>query len=665
MFSIAVAQVASAQQFAGQQFTGQYPNIAPSQSGGAGYYASAMQASGRSAGPMSPPPSLARSYPAAPPRLQPTLAPPAYSTQPHSTQPQSIQPTAPGPLAGLKSSLGKFANPVAPPIPTPQYSASQFSASQYTAPQYTAPPNSAPPTQPAWRQQSWMNQAPTAAPTGVAVNPATANPVATNPAYANQPAAYHAPASPYAQYAASVAARAAYSPPANTAHPHSPTAYAPAAYTAAPANTAPAAAAANRGASYGASSLMASNQPMLAPGFAPSPAPGFPTAPAYDSAGPNPYGAPGMPGAPNSAIWQQQQPSAVPDPVSTGNFGGMPYGDPSMMGQQSTGCAPEENYFDPGVYDPGIRSCGPWFASVSGLIMTRDVPNNVGLAYVGADPHGPSILNTETAGFDWSGGVEAKLGRMIGDRWAMEVVYWWIDPSNGFLSARSEANDINSRLDMSQVLYEGTPLSTIYENSHEQRVYRADSFQNVEVNLLQQALVVDPANRFGIAYFSGVRYFRYREILEYYAVQAGSEFSDNDVTTQSAYHIRMRNSLIGWQLGARGHMYLGQRLRLYATPRFGLFANAISQQQDLCMVINLHSTKTDVAVLGQIDLGASLQLTQCCSVFAGYRAMGIAGVANADDQIARTFDSLPDMAQINSSGSIILHGVNTGLQFQF
>ena len=335
-----------------------------------------------------------------------------------------------------------------------------------------------------------------------------------------------------------------------------------------------------------------------------------------------------------------------------------------------------EGMFDGGPAAPGGNwmsscdpcaaggSCGPWFASVSGLYMTRDVPNNVGLAYMNAVPQ-TSVLNTEQAGFDWKGGFETRLGRTLGSTYALEAVYWYLDPSSDHISVRSLNNDITSRLDMSNVLYNGFALSNIYENSREQRVYRGNQFQNIELNLWQQALQVDPASRFGMAFFSGVRYFQYREILEYGAVQANSEFSDNDFDTQSWYHIRTNNNLIGWQVGGRGQLFLGPKLRLWAIPRAGIFANVISQQQDLCMVIDLHSTKTDVALLGQIDLGASYQLFGCCSAFMSYRALGIAGVANGDDAIARDFTSLPDMGQINSSGSIILHGVNAGLQFQF
>jgi hypothetical protein len=387
----------------------------------------------------------------------------------------------------------------------------------------------------------------------------------------------------------------------------------------------------------------------------------------------------------------QRSPTMAP---STGPLPGA-YSGPSMWGgsaptpdQLSTGYGPAGPAgaagYDPGMFDgygdyggscggncgggcdpcdPCAGNCGPWFASFGGLVMTRDVPNNKGLAFVNTEP-ALSVLNTEEAGFDWVGGWEGRIGRSIGQQWAVEAVYWGLQPMDTEISARG-ADNLNSRLDFGTQAFDGTLMSTYFNDSREQRIHRVDEFHNVEFNLLQSALAVDPAGRFGMTFFSGARYFYYREDFDYMGVMAGAEFFQNDPTTFAGYHIKARNRLIGWQIGARGTMYVGNKFRLYATPRFGLFANNISQYQELCMVIYQHSNKLDVAVLGQIDLGMSYQLFRCCSVYAGYRAMGIAGVANADDNIPFSFMSQPDMAQINSSGSIILHGGQFGVQFQF
>lgn len=464
-------------------------------------------------------------------------------------------------------------------------------------------------------------------------------------------------------------------------------------------------AAPTQGAAYHAALLTAANQPTLAP---PQPGGPAPTSPGFGGAygaSAVPQGAPGinypgtmtpgfagqgmttqdmapagtMSGGPQS-MWRSPvaDPStfAGPPGAYTGApaMGPAPYADPGISGPAyegmfQEGAAPEaSNWFQvpgmSGMAGAGCPNCGPWFASLSGLYMTRDAPNNVGLAYMNAEP-ATSVLNSEQAGFDWKGGFELRMGRMVGTNWAVEADYWYLDPSGSSMSVRSDLNDISSRLDTQTTFYQGVPLSDIYNNSHEQRISRSNDFQNLELNLWQQALQVDPGARYGMSFFSGFRYFRYRDTFEYGAVQAGAEFADNNIATQSWYHIRVHNHLIGWQLGGRLQAYVGQRLRLFAVPRAGVFANAITQQQDLCMVIDLHSSKTDVTLLGQIELGAAYQIFDCCSIFASYRAIAVGGIANADDQVARTFTSQPDMAQINSSGSLILSGFNMGLQYQF
>lgn len=361
---------------------------------------------------------------------------------------------------------------------------------------------------------------------------------------------------------------------------------------------------------------------------------------------------------PTTSAWTLPTPSTEPATTDVPQF------DPTMTFEpdpalQAT-AEPLGSWFS---YVPRPRAS--WFLAVSGLVLTRDVPNNVELAYSQAVPQ-QSILNTERAAMDqWVGGVEMRLGRALGERGAFEFVYWSTQTMAEQLKVRDDNNQINSRLDFQNLLYQGTPLSTIFNDSHEQRLYRGDAFENIELNLLQQAMVVDPAERFGMTAFSGLRYFRFDEMLKYEAVAAGAEFADNDPATQTNYWVHEKNRMLGWQLGGRWHARVGGRLRLFAMPRFGLFGNRIGQMQHACMVLDQHANKTDVTLLGQLDLGLTYQVFACCSVYASYRAMSFSGVATSDDNFARTFTSPPALDSINSSGSLILHGWQIGGQFQF
>jgi hypothetical protein len=593
---------------------------------------------------------------------------------PGATIPPSLAATMPGsqpvsPASYLAPAAAGYA-----PQPAPAYAPSTVNVpSQAYAAQPVSAPATVSPAGPQWNMQGTMT---TVRPSVAQILSASRTaPSVPQQTHGVRPAAFAGPS-----LGSPTAGAPMMNPPPAAAPTVAPVAAQPLTF---PGRATPQAGAMHRAVGpYGQPPLMAQVPQPMSTGVMPGPAPaatpgfsggefggpvtGYETLPgsvmqrstSAPNAGPAPYA------APNS--WNGGA-APMPDAMSSGYGGMAPYAGASA-----------EPLYDPGMVDggyggfggsnpcdPGVMggSCGPWFVSLGGLVMTRDVPNNVGLAFVGADPE-ISVLNTEQAGFDWVGGWEGRVGRSIGQQWAIEAVYWGLQPMDTQISVRG-ADNINSRLDFGTQAFEGTLMADYFNNSREQRVRRVNEFHNIEVNLLQTAMMVDPNGRFGMTFFSGARYFRYREDFDYLGVMAGAEFFQNDFNTQAGYHIQAHNHLIGWQIGSRGHLFLGEKFRLYAVPRVGVFANNISQYQELCMVINMHSRKVDVAFLGQLDVGASYQLFRCCSIYAGYRAMGIAGVANADDNIPISFMSQPDMAQINSSGSIILHGANAGIQFQF
>jgi hypothetical protein len=589
------------------------------------------------------------SIPNAPYAAMPQAAAPRQAAAPPyaaGQRPPSMHTTVPAWYAA--ASAGNAANrAVAAPSFAPQANpqAAGFSPNVAAAPAPHYPLPAAPPP-----QQAAM--IPTAAAPGVAMQAGAAPGGYVTPAAATMPyrsaASVPANRSPYA--AAYVAQQPGYSLPLPTGVPAGVPTLAPQP-DALSSGIVPGGSSMVDGGEYGGAIPPGAAGPygQLPPGGPPAvgygpPPTGFPNAapngppPGY---GPAPYGAPGSYGPPS--------------PYTAG------------VGPAAAGCetCDPESYADPGYFDPGVKSCGPWFASVAAMMLTRDVPNNVGYSYYQADP-ATSVLQSESVGKNvWAQGLEGRIGRMIGQRWALEGVWWATNTLNDMQQVQSSNSTLNARLNFQDLFFQGVPQSDIFDNSPEHRLYRYNDFQNIEVNLMQQALAVDPGNRFGLTSFTGARYFTFDETLGFWAVQAGSTFGAADPTTQSNYIVREYNQLIGWQIGTRGHVNVGDRLRLFAMPRFGLFANRITQYQHVCMIIDNTSHKTDVTLLGQLDVGAAYQVLPCCSVFASYRAMGFSGMATADDNVARTFSSIPDMASINSSGSLILHGWTAGMQFQY
>ena len=80
----------------------------------------------------------------------------------------------------------------------------------------------------------------------------------------------------------------------------------------------------------------------------------------------------------------------------------------------------------------------------------------------------------------------------------------------------------------------------------------------------------------------------------------------------------------------------------------------------------VNSDKNDVAFLGEMRIGGGLlcSRTNWRGTLA-YRAIGISGVALAPDQIKPEYSNWADTARINADGSIIIHGVQAGIECNF
>ena len=70
-------------------------------------------------------------------------------------------------------------------------------------------------------------------------------------------------------------------------------------------------------------------------------------------------------------------------------------------------------------------------------------------------------------------------------------------------------------------------------------------------------------------------------------------------------------------------------------------------------------------MMGQIDMGVGYDITCNCSLIVGYRAVGITGLALADDQVPAFLAAEGDWTDIESNGSMILHGGFAGLEFRY
>ncbi len=301
--------------------------------------------------------------------------------------------------------------------------------------------------------------------------------------------------------------------------------------------------------------------------------------------------------------------------------------------------------------------------------MTRSAVPYRALAYTACGCN--ELLNThDVATSQWQGGFEARIGRCLTNCCAVETVFWYLAPFSQTNTANNP-NDIITALNFTTphtVFINGVGADQLFGTitggmmANKQTLYRQDQVYNLEVNFLHQPLLADPTSRCGVVGLAGVRWFHFNEQLIY------STFSQTNAS--AAYNVRTSNDLIGPQLGARCHYYLTPNLRLYALPKAGIFGNAASSTQQLYdsagnYAFNYNNYAGMFSMIGQIDIGASWQLTPRFSIFGAYRAMGVAGVALADYQIPQYMADFRALQRVNNSGALILQGALIGGQFCF
>ncbi len=399
------------------------------------------------------------------------------------------------------------------------------------------------------------------------------------------------------------------------------------------------------------------------------PAQSFQTAPL--PAAPNHVGATG-PIVPSSS-----------DPVISSYDG--PCGGSAAVGGYESYAAPVYSapVYDAPVYSPGSSFGGVGavasnvgrgrganlVASVSALAFVRDYEDSRAIAQ---NPSGDYLFTTD-ADHDTIGGVDFALAsrKRNGNGWEARYFGLFADTADATL-AGSPVYAIGLR-GFDRLDYAGSGLDTYYANGVTQTVTRETDIRNLEFNLLRNGgrFCTRRGRNGNFELLGGFRYFQFDEQLTY---------STRDLTTPLDYTLNADNTLLGLQLGSRGEVCISNRLRGAGTLRTGIFNNNVQTRQRITdpsgtifatvpsaanRNFDYGDEKNDVAFLSEIDLGLIYQLS-CRSRFrVGYRALGVAGVALAANQIPYIFDNTIATESANTNGNLLLHGGYFGTEFCF
>ncbi len=332
-------------------------------------------------------------------------------------------------------------------------------------------------------------------------------------------------------------------------------------------------------------------------------------------------------------------------------------------------------YLGEAGYVPGSPN-GNWFVGVSGLVMTRANDDRVDLTF-DATPGGTEpVLMTTDGDFDWSGGSQVDVGYRIGGRTWLAASYWWLDPMDSHARVTDTTGQLNSIFDFRSLDF--SPIESVndlYNGARAQAVWRSSEFHNVELNLLHGP-VWCPCDCVRLSWLGGLRYFQFRDNFLFGTAHDETEFGVAPAY-DAYYDIKVKNHLIGGQIGFRMDWRATCKLTAYVAPKIGIYNNYVTSRQQVYnglgqhafrfedgAIADIHSNENHFAVLSEIDLGLNYQVTCNLSVYGGYRLVAVTGVGSATEQIPYLGDDYREMADIDT-GDLLLHGAFAGVMLKF
>jgi hypothetical protein len=364
-----------------------------------------------------------------------------------------------------------------------------------------------------------------------------------------------------------------------------------------------------------------------------------------------------------------------------------------------------------------MQGCGAgghrWFGGIYGLMMERDDSSSVPLAFVTANGVGSYPTDAEIAmtaddsDVGFQGGLELRFGAYFGGpsgcqssgcgpSRAWEFVYWGLfeDSStvvindttgdatrtHGMINfdglqfdAGGGARGVNEFFDTGLPITDNTAPVDIEVRSLSAR----STFQmhNLEANLLRlPVLNGGGGSRYELATFIGSRFMRIDDDFWFrsdFEIDPGGAGTLGSLT----YDSETDNTLYGVQIGGNSSYRCGSsgRFSLICNTVVGLYGNHMEVTHRLSGATFItgggpavvQTEEDDISVVGEMRLGAAYQPHDNWRVYAGWRVVGMTGIARAVDQIPSQFLTPGQVGVINSDGSMLVHGLQTGMEFSY
>ena len=250
---------------------------------------------------------------------------------------------------------------------------------------------------------------------------------------------------------------------------------------------------------------------------------------------------------------------------------------------EQSACAP---YAD-GSGGSGVCGQGyfcPWYASVSALVMGRSDSRRLWTTY--EDGNLPNQLMNSQFPMEWKWGGEVCVGHRF--CWdcvpcAIEGTYWTTQSFTGSQTSTVAGGYVSTTLDVDYITFRNQggvdeQAANWFFGAESQTLARRDEFHNLEINLIREQLAWACDSPWDIGWSCGVRYFRFQEDLRYSSVRQG--YADSDPNGTAIFDDTATNNLVGFQFGFNAAYNVCSGLRLFVTPKVGIYDNMMESTFD-------------------------------------------------------------------------------------
>lgn len=308
----------------------------------------------------------------------------------------------------------------------------------------------------------------------------------------------------------------------------------------------------------------------------------------------------------------------------------------SAISVSDTGSAKAQCMEDP--FTAVCAECQPrWSVAAGTLLLHRSKARAATLVEDGTTD--AELSNVSDFDLGWAAGPDIQLNRRFDNGWDLGFRFFSID---GWSAARSLDDPGNLRVPL--VSSDPDDYFNTASASYVSRFY------NAEINLKRQL-----GERLRL--LAG---FRWVQLDERIAAEAWSP------TLEGTFSFGTANHLYGFQMGAEASLFERGPLQIEGFLKAGIYGNHIVANlaaQGTYLDMDGRGTIDRTSFLGDLGLIAKYRLGRHWSVYGGYQAMWVDGVALAADSVAAIQVEGEGADDTLQNGGAFYHGALAGVEF--